>query len=46
MRWAGALAMAAKAAFWLTEYQARSKPSTSDVQEGHGLSQFGPNMNE
>ena len=43
---AGALAMAAKAASRVTEYQARSKPSISDVQEGQGLSQFGPNMNE
>ena len=38
--------MATKAACWLTEYQARSKPSTSDVHDGQGLSQFGPNMNE
>src|SRR4051812_10600724 len=34
--------MAAKAASCATEYQARSKPSISEVQEGHGLSQFGP----
>jgi hypothetical protein len=40
------LAIAAKAASCATEYQVRSKPSISDVQDGHGLSQFGPNIHE
>jgi hypothetical protein len=43
---AGAFAMATNAALRETEYQVRSNPSISDVHEGHGLSQLGPNMKE
>ena len=41
---AGAFATTVKAASRVTEIAARSKPSTNDVHDGQGWSQFGPYM--